>query len=138
MCSATEATRLTVATRNIPSIAFPKLTKLLWLVNTPSNGRFQKRFMPTIANIDMTSTSNTPTLRTEENDAMVVSRMRFMPSKGFSVLINLTSFEHTRNIRATTMMLPFVWDAADTIEMTTTMKSTALKRSRKYLLRSAL
>jgi hypothetical protein len=58
-----------------------------------------------------------------------------MPRKGLNVLINFMSFENTRNIRATTMTLALMLsDTADTIEITTTMKSMELLGSRKYLL----
>ena len=58
-----------------------------------------------------------------------------MPRKGFDVLINFMSFENTRNIRATTMTLALILsDTADTIEITTTIKSMKLLGSLKYLL----
>jgi hypothetical protein len=131
-----EAQGLTVATRNIVSRAVPKLRKLAWLViTTPSDAIFQKNFMPTIAYTDISRTSSPPISTKEEVAATAVSRISLMPRKGFDVLINFMSFENTRNIRATTMTLALILsDTADTIEITTTMKSMELLGSLKYLL----
>jgi hypothetical protein len=91
--------------------------------------------MPTIAYTDISRTSSPPISTKEEVAATAVSRISLMPRKGFDVLINFMSFENTRNIRATTMTLALILsDTADTIEITTTIKSMKLLGSLKYLL----
>ena len=87
----------------------------------------------------MSRTSRQPIFAREVIDAITVSRTSFMPFKGFKVLINFKSFMDTRDIRATTITVRLIlFDTADAIEITTTMKSAALLGSQKYLLHEKL
>jgi hypothetical protein len=87
----------------------------------------------------MSRTSRQPIFAREVIDAITVSRTSFMPFKGFNVLISFKSFMDTRDIRATTITVRLIlFDTADAIEITTTMKSAALLGSQKYLLHEKL